>query len=370
MISTSNLISRLTGTAETTVLRTAPILQGDLQMLGPGSRYRLTKMRKHFRPHLNQVALRATGYSFDMVHLLWKMMCQEKKHWKLQYSALEARRRAIRFRIVAAAEALWEGRDPFLVKVTNPNTGPVQRADDLGMQDTLKYSIFRNRFAPTDKLKDFLFSPASLSDTPSQLMYRPEQTWLADPTMKLRTNQQFTDVDDDWVSCKASSMLNSLTDWRHPQYSTRGGSIDSWKRAAMSWHLARLAREIETGAVYKATYVTSTMSRAGMDRYIRRLKSLLGCVDDLQELPSLPDRGTSMTSEEYQLYLRSVEIIRHREQVERERQKIFNKIVRETCCSCPESAMLFFPIGLEGLCKHCLDCHPRLFWEGDFHCLA
>ncbi|KAH0562284.1 hypothetical protein GP486_003015 [Trichoglossum hirsutum] len=360
----------LTGTAETTVLRSAPILQGDLQTLGPDSRYRLTRMRKHFRPHLNKVALRATGYSFDMIHLLWKMMCQEKKHWKLQHSALEARRRAVRFRIVAAAEALWEGRDPFPVKAANLDAGTVQSIPYPGMRNATKYAVFRNRFAPAHKLKGFLFSPAALSDTPSQLAYRPEQNWLLDPTMKIRTNQQFADVDDDWVSSKASLMLNNLTNWQHPRFSMQGGRVDSWKQAAMSWHLARLERELETGAVYGATYVTGGMSQAGMDRNIRRLRSLLGCVDGLQELPSLPDRGTNMTPEEYQQYLHGVEIFRHREQLERGRQKIFNKIVRETCSSCPESAMLFFPIGLEGLCKHCLECHPRLFWEGDFHCLG
>jgi hypothetical protein len=142
-----------------------------------------------------------------------------------------------------------------------------------------------------------------------------------------------------------------------------GGSVDSWKEAAMSWHLARLEKEIESGAVYKGTYVNA-MLRPNMDRVIRRLKSQL----DMQGLPSLPDRDASMVSEEYQRYLRNEEIIRGRDK--RERQKIFNKIVRKTCSTCPENGMLFFPMGLEGLCEHCLDAHPKLFWELSFHCLA
>jgi hypothetical protein len=305
-----------------------------------------------------------------MIHHLWQSMRQQKKDLRLQPSSLEARRRAIRFRIITAAEALWEGRDPFPVEVINLETGAIQLVPRLGMPDATKYSIFRSRFAPTKKLKDFLFSPSALSNTPVKCQ---EKAWLNDPTRSLRSNQQFADVSDDWISSQASLMLGSLTNWQHQQYSLRGmgGAVDSWKEAAMSWHLARLEKEIESGAVYKGTYITSAMSRAKMDRYIRRLKTLLGCnMDDMQELPSLPDRGTSTTPEKYQQFLHNEEIIRERERSERERQKIFNKLVRETCCSCPENAMLFFPMGLEGLCKHCLDCHPRLFWETDFHCLA
>ena len=139
----------------------------------------------------------------------------------------------------------------------------------------------------------------------------------------------------------------------------------------MSWHLARLEREFETGAVYNATHVTSNMAQAGRDRYIDRLKAVLGHRgDSTQELPSLPERSTNMTPEQYQQYLRDEQFVRRAEYTEQERQKIFNKLMRETCCSCPVNGMLFYPMGLEGLCKHCLDCHSQLFWEGDFHCFG
>jgi hypothetical protein len=331
------------------------------------------RVRKYFRPHVNQAVLEITGYYWDTVYPLWQRMQQERKNLRLQNSPLEARRRVVRFKLIAAAEELWEGRDPFPVELVDPNTGAIQLITHLGTPDATKYAAFRNRFAPTGKLKDFLFSPAALSDKPSQLAYSPERTWLEDPTKLLHNNQQFADVGSDWLSCHASLMLESLTNWRHPKYfdDGMGGSVDSWRDGAMSWHRSRLEREVESGAVYNATYVTTDMAQARWDRHINRLKAVLGCYgDSAKGLPSLPERGNNMTPEQYQKYLQDEQAIRHAEYTEHERQKIFNKLIRETCCCCPANGMLFYPMGLEGLCKHCFDCHPQLFWEDDFHCFG
>ncbi|KAH0535976.1 hypothetical protein FGG08_007133 [Glutinoglossum americanum] len=272
------------------------------------------------------LALQATGYSFDMIHHLWELMCQQNRDFRLQRSSLETRRRAVRLRIIAAAEALWDGRDPFPVGAANYDTGAMQLVPHPGTLDARKYSVFRNRFAPTDKLRDFLFPPSALSVAPAQYQ---EGTFLTDPTKILRSNRQFADIDDGWVSAQASLMLNNLTNWRHQQYSLQGmgGCVDSWKKAATSWHLARLENEIESGAVYKGTFVTSAMTAANMGRCVHRLRTLLGySADEVRVLPLLPDRGTAMAPEEYEKYLRNMEIVRDWEQVERERQRIFNKI--------------------------------------------
>ncbi|KAI9778693.1 MAG: hypothetical protein M1839_007924 [Geoglossum umbratile] len=353
------------------VNRIAPVLKPYLRLLENMDPLTGPRVRKYFQPQVNQAVLEITGYSWDTVYLMWQRTQQEKKNARLQSSPTEARRRAVRLKVVAAAEELWEGRDPFPAELVDPDTGSIQLITHLGTPDSTKYAAFRNRFAPTKKLRDFLFSPAALSDKPALLAYYSEGTWLADPTKQLHSVQQFSNVNTAWLSCNASLMLEKLTNWRHSKYSDdgMGGSVDSWREAVMSWHLTRLEWELESGAIYDALFITSVMAHARMDRHIIRLKTLLGYSgDSAQELPSLPERGTKMTPEQYEQYLRDEQSVRRAEYTERERQKVFNKLMRETCCCCPANGMVFYPMGLKGLCKHCLDCHPQLFWEEDFHC--
>ncbi|KAI9814687.1 MAG: hypothetical protein M1832_005686 [Thelocarpon impressellum] len=320
----------------------------------------------YYLPEIEELTIRLTGISYATCRLNQKRLAFYNAGVRLENSGLEQRRRGLRRQIVEAAQALWEGIDPYPVKVTNTETGEVtlQSRPFLPTQDTFRR--FRDRFGPTNALPTLLFPMTDLSEVPTQVAYDPAGGWLEDPTKAVRTGAQFKAISAEWITHKAMLMLCKLIHWRDPDYYRKGqgGFVDNWRNAATTWHIARLESELASGATVGMELV-APHHRKGL----QRLKAKLG-VALLTSPTRRPQRGIDTSHEAYVEFESLERASRDAERKQAEAIKHFNKIVRATCTKCPETAMLFFPMGFEGLVEHMRIAHPRSFWEGKFHCLG
>ena len=319
----------------------------------------------YYAPEVAELVNILTGSQYDAIRLAQKVQQQHSVNVKLEASALEQRRRSVRLQLVWTAEALWEGRDPFPVRVANPATGESYDQPRPNMPNENAFRCFRMRFAPTRKLGSFLFAPAALAAQPSLLPYRSIKGWLEDPTKTLRTKEQFDAVGSEWLSDKALGMLSRLTSWRDPQYYCKGfgGFVDVWKITAFKWHVARVEQELTSGMMMRMEHL-----RPNLRKGIVELMDQLELVPE-NALPARPQRGIFTSPEEYDEFQRLDLAANDAERKHHEGVEIFNKIVRQTCMKCPENGLKFYPAGFEGLVEHMRLCHPSKFWEGIFYCL-
>ncbi|KAA6415373.1 MAG: hypothetical protein FRX48_00088 [Lasallia pustulata] len=299
-----------------------------------------------YRPEVDDLIRKATGLYLETQLLNHKTRQQMTDKVRIERSGLEGHRRIVRCLVVAAAELLWEGYDPSPNETKDPETGEVsdwQAREGMDSSDTFK--TFRDRFAPTYKLKTFLFPDYLLDEFPTRLAYNPASGWMEDPTMLLRKKEHFDDLTERWVADKAFEMLIKLTDWRHTNYYLNMEHVPIELREA-----------------------------AGLRRF-RKLRAKCGLQEEksatMHPLPQRPERGGFVKQYSFEEYVQLDQLAAAAEQERADAIKYFNKIIRHTCVGCPETALLFYPMGFEALVEHMRFAHARRFWtKDDFHTIG
>lgn len=327
----------------------------------------------YFKPEINSLLTYFTGLDFDTNLLVYRRWQQEAEKDRRVASTIEIRRRAVRLLIVAVAEDMWNGIEPFPTPVVCVETGNVLGWNRLPDSPTKSsYKIFRTRFAPTHLLKSFLFPDYAICDNPHQLPYSAATGWMDDPTMSLKRNDDFRQVlSQAWIRGKAQDMLLRLTDWRHTEYDRkgRGGYVTSWMDAIKEWHIARMEAELKSGAIVRMDHVAADLQQDGRYWRIHKLRVKLGLQDhgtkSMIPLPERPERGIVVSPEAYEEFHRLDQRADEAEQKQLEGIKYFNKFLRHTCVACPGTSLLLYPMGFEGMLEHLRVWHPKIYFTSD-----
>lgn len=334
--------------------------------------YPMGSSKVYYRPEVDDLFRNATGVDAETQVLKHKARQQMLEKERVGRSRLEGKRRIVRCLIVAAAELLWDGYDPCPDEIIDPETGEVTDWQPRkGMNSSETYKAFRDRFAPTHKLKSFLFADYLLDEFPSRLAYNPAAGWLEDPTLVLRKKDDFDILTERWVADRAFEMLEDLTDWHLNNYYHKGygGYVTNWIQAATEYHIHRMENHLESGATVNMEHVPIGLRGIPGLRRFRKLRVKCGLQDEvsagLRPLPQRPERGGAVTQYSFDEYVHLDQLAAVAEQERAEAIKSFNRIIRHTCVGCPESALLFYPMGFQGLVEHMRLSHSRRFWTKD-----
>ena len=331
-----------------------------------------------YRPEVDDLIRKATGLYLETQKLNHQTRQQMIEKERVGRSGLEGHRRIVRCLIVNAAELLWEGYDPSPTEIKNPETGEITDWQPReGMDSSETYKAFRDRFASTHKLKTFLFPDYLIDEFPTRLPYNPAGGWMEDPTMLLRKKEHFHNLTERWVADKAFEMLEKLTDWRHTNYYHKGygGFVTNWTLAAKKYHVDRMEAHLETGATVHMEHVPIELRQAGGLRRFHKLRAKCGLQDErsatMRPLPQRPERGGFVAQYTFDEYVYLDQLAAAAEQERADAIKYFNKIIRHTCVGCPETALLFYPMGFEALVEHMRFAHAKRFWtKDDFHTIG
>lgn len=307
----------------------------------------------YYRPSVDMFLISFTGKTSAQLIQAHKLAMVSKARTRMDNSVAETLRRGLRSKILEAAEKQWDQSpsipDDGLLGFGDASNPPLQSVQELFQQ-------LRTTFAPTSRLKGFLFPPWFLSDKLTSCLSISDFKWLKDPTATLnRFNLTKRLLDEAWVTNAAQRMLEALADYRSPNYDTihGGGTVTTWIKAASDWNMSRIEAELADGSTIRLEHMTATTSH-DLDRYkhrgIRRMREQLG----LPRSPTLQEFSS-------QNALVGKEAAANR---------FFHKIVRHACTRCPESSFYFFPCGLESMLTHMREQHPVRFWTGSFHSLT
>lgn len=326
----------------------------------------------YYRPEVDDLIRKATGLYLETQIVNHQSRQQMTQKERVGRSGLEGHRRIVRCLVIAAAELLWEGYDPSPTEIKDPQTGEItdwQPREGMGSSET--YETFRHRFAPTHKLKTFLFADYLIDEFPTRLPYNPASGWMEDPTMLLRKNEHFDNLTERWVADKAFEMLEKLTDWRNADYYHKGygGYVTNWIQAATQYHIDRMEDHLKTGATVNLEHIPIERREAYGLRRLRKLRAKCGLQNEksasLRPLPQRPERGGFVSQYSFDEYVHLDQLAAAAEQERADSIKLFNKLVRHTCASCPETSLLFFPMGFEALVEHMRLGHAKRFWTKD-----
>ncbi|KZF24418.1 hypothetical protein L228DRAFT_96127 [Xylona heveae TC161] len=323
-----------------------------------------------FRPEIDCILKGMTGYDATTNILLEKKEQFFLTNMRLEHSELESRRRLVRLEIVYVAERLWEGDDPYPEVRPDPVTGEMVLYRDPKVPQPGVFRIYRERFAPTDKLRHFLFPCSALAHEPSKLPYSAARGWLFDPTLRLRSTEDFAKLGKHWYINTALFMLNRLIDFRHECYymKGRGGFVTGWVEAAKDWHLKRLENELVSGATFRLEKLSNGQREHKLHYNLFKVMDRLGLEpNDQCRVPAVPRRpefSDNLSDEDF-LQLDEAALVAQGKRALQIKQ--FEKVIRYSCTRCPETGGLYYPIGFEGLIEHMRIGHATLFWEGCFH---
>lgn len=211
-----------------------------------------------YRPEIDQIIRNITGLDVYAKMLVNRKQDQMTLMVGLETSEDERIRRVARHKLIQYARLVWDGHDPMPNKIYCESSGNLLGTESRqGMPDANTFRVFRERFAPTNKLHEFLYPAYSLSDHPTHLPYQPGY-WLEDPTLVLTQDNPIFEDDHVYVN-KALEMLESLTNCDLPGYAYRrpgkpilGGWVTTWVNAAKAYHVDRLEKELESGAMSRS----------------------------------------------------------------------------------------------------------------------
>lgn len=329
--------------------------------------HRETKL--YSRPTIDTILRVRTGrglvdFELDQKIAEYVQLCRRQEQTKV-----EQRRVAVRLRIVAAAELLWEGNDPAFTACLST----IQDLDEASSTSHLKsedmFRAFRERFAPTQVLRSFLFPAHLLTFTPTSLSYFEHGvatvgTWLYDPTKELCTPKDFAQLSDVTIKFMALSMLHSLIGYHGTANHFTGSETTSFVKAANAYHTLRLKNELSSGSVMRMEFANILTPDIHL-RGIRKLRLKLGLSamsSSTQHLryPHLTPYQQTPHGDSGFSNARAEELA----------NKHFIRLATLACTRCPHSGYIFYPAGLDGLLRHVRRDHPTTFWTSTFHCLA
>lgn len=295
---------------------------------------------------------------------------------RLSITSVEARRLDVRRAVVSAAEKLWDGQDPAPIEIKNMFGEIVSFQTNPTLPCADQWENFRDRFCPTVKVKQMLFSDSKLSDKPTSAGVQKGFKWLDDPTDTLRQKSHFGRVTDQWLTATALGMLYRLVDFTNPLYCEPGwgGSCTAWIQAATHWHMSRFDAELASGSVIAMQHVSPAMrmTNHGMHRGIANLRERLGLSRSPADQQQLAETNAAVSRSYFPEEARSLPSFQHDENAtEASVNKYFHHIVARVCSRCPISSYLFHFFGLECMLEHMRTYHSRQSWTSDdFHCLA
>ena len=326
----------------------------------------------YYLPEMDDLVRQQTGLDLKAHTSIAKQCRYSLEVNRVHRSVLEARRRAIRLKIIAFAKLIWEGVDPDPDLVNENGVFTLQARPHLSSSET--YRGFRERFAPTFELGKFLFPEYLISEKPQDVPYNDLGGWITDPTMALSRSTTIYDVNNRWISNNAESMLSYLTAWYDPRYLHKGfgGYVVSWVTAARDFQTRRLEAELESGMTVEIGWAPASSHGLSEFSRIRKLRAKCGLQEERDvEMASLPKRldihdfSVPYSLEQYvRLDNRAAVAARKRQR----KIQDFNKIIKHTCVACPATGGLFFPMGIRGMLDHMAIFHPMKFWfSDDFH---
>ena len=344
-------------------------------------------MRRVYRPEIDEIIKNTTGLDSQTVKLVNRKQEQMRRRLRLERSEDEHVRRTARRKIVEYARLIWEGEDPVPNKIYSSSSGDVfETVPRLGMPGANTFRWFRDRFAPTVKLHEFLFPDDTLNDNPTQLPYDPYdpqryKRWLKDPTTIL-TRDSSTVEDDQWYAEQALEMLKHLSSWNTPDYyasgsgkPTLGGSVATWVNAAKDYHVQRLEKELETGVTATLSHTPVELHRTRLFHRIRELRYQCGLqarsARRMTRLPKSLKLEACMAKGSIARFFSRQQKIEEAERARSQRVKIFNKIVRVASKRCPvcteihQSVRSYRHAGLEWIVDLVRKRHPNSFWTLD-----
>jgi hypothetical protein len=327
----------------------------------------------YYKPEIDALYRNRTGTDATLYALVRKRARQQADKFVVENSALEKTRRLVRLRIIRYAQILWEGDDP------NPeihhSCGPdgvlhEKKIPNPRLQNRRLYQPYREAWAPTAKLGQFLFPEYLISHKPTQTAPSDDGGWLKDPTKYFRRCTAPESIPNAWVSEKAQAMIDQLVPrLNDPTYYRvgSGGAVDAWINAARHWHIKRLEKEIQSRNTVNMAYIREKDRSNVMYFRLLNLRFQLGLQEKATDtrMSKPPRRYGLLDAQYFESFedYRSFELHAARVQASQEvRIKHFNKIIRECCATCPNSGGLFFPMGLEGLVRHMEFSHPAEFW--------
>ncbi|MCJ1479203.1 hypothetical protein MMC13_007887 [Lambiella insularis] len=332
---------------------------------------RFSTTPRYFLPEIDDIVRQVTGIDLKTHALIMKKCRSFLEANRVHKSAIEARRRDIRLAIIEFAKMIWDGEDPAPDLIPENGGVSFRGRPHLSSPDT--YRLFRERFAPTAELGKFLFAHYLVAAEPRESPYDLFTGWLTDPTKSLPRTTTVGDLTHRWISGAAESMLSHLTCFRDSRYITKGfgGSVGIWVKAALDWHTRRLETEIDSGYIVSIGWAQASTHGTPQFRRIRRLRfkcGLQGAGGLLRPIPNrveVDDFSTPLTLEQY-IALDRYAVTAAEDQMQQ--VKDFNKIIKRTCVACPQTSLLLYPMGIEGLLQHMMHSHLRRFWTtDDFH---
>ena len=320
-----------------------------------------------------------TGMDLSAHKYIYYNSRQQLDKERYERSSLEIKRRTIRRRLVAAARLLWEGIDPVRTENVHPDTGAhINFISHPNAPNFQTFQVFRDRFAPTAMLHEFMFPPLKLHEHPTTLPFDRANGWLHDPSMSIK-KAECNVVGDSWIGYQACRMLYALTHWNCGGYNRKGagGYVDSWVVAAKKYHLARLEHLLEAGVTVAVNDVPGNNYGGRTPTRISEWRVKAGLQQDttsttMVPLPPYPDRAGFPVGQSFAEYELLYNIAAKAELERKKGIEAFNKLIRHccvacpvSCAECPVSRRLVFPHGFEGLIEHMRAIHPQLFWGSD-----
>lgn len=180
----------------------------------------------YFRPEIDRILREWTGLDSKAIspnidkagHAL-----EMRRLWSWHH---EAYRRVVRTAIVKAAQMFWDGIDPDPRLVYNASLTIPVSVSRLQMIAT-ETRFWRERFAPTSKLPEFLF-PAHKLTNPltnplAKISINSGNRWLADPCLEIFSVPRNSRVCKEWAADKAFELVLSLVNYEDVTYNYEGG---------------------------------------------------------------------------------------------------------------------------------------------------
>lgn len=337
-------------------------------------------VKNYFRPEIDETLRIWTCVDFATNVRILKEDRHMKNMRRLEASLLEAYRREVRRAIVAAAQKIWEGVDPD--QETHPREGVVASEWSLIQQnltaDTFRF--YRDRWAPTSKLSEFLFAPYDLTEFPTNVPLVLSGTgYMIDPTMCIRSVSKFVKTFPSvrWLSNRAMEMIHRLVIWSDPHYYQKGygGYVSKWVDAAKNYHLARFEQDLLNQATVRMARIPVEEHDNVFYRHLRSAREKAGlqirgsC--SLLPISRRPARGSYLDQYSFEEFICLDRRAASEESKRAGQLETFNRLMRNTCQCCPMSGWRYFPQGYEGLIDHMRDHHAMQFWAlDDWHSIG
>lgn len=342
--------------------------------------HEMNGVKKYFRPEIDENLRIWTCADFAANVGILKERRHLKNMQRLEDSLLERYRREVRQAIVAAAQKIWEGVDPDPQLL--PREGVLTTEWSFAPQDLTpdSFRYYRDRWAPTSKLPEFLFAPYDLAEFPTKVPLALSGTgYMIDPTMCIRSVSKFVKTFPSvrWISDRAMDMIHRLVIWSDPRYCHKGygGYVSKWVDAAKKYHLDRFEQDLLNQTTVRMARIPVGEHDNIFYRHLRHAREKAGLQlngsSSILPIPQRPARGSYLDQYSFEEFVRLDRWAASEEQKRAGQLQTFNKLMRNTCQCCPMSGWRYFPQGYKGLIDHMRHHHPMQFWAlDDWHSIG